>query len=273
MTSVSLQKRKRHCATCDCEPLNKVRRVEEPHSKKGFMLILNHEIFDDEALMRPGTMMDEKNLVKTFSKFNFEIKTVKDLTHKEIVQLVNKYSNKNFIDFYCLVVAVLSHGEEKNYVSARDCYYEFDDVVVNPLIKNVTLLDRPKIFIINACRGCERNVFVNDSRRSRMEVDSFSPLVPDIQKVNRIPYMKEIIKLHSCYEGFVSYRNPFLGCRFINSLCKHLNERGTDTPIEDIFKLVCNELTDRSNCVFVQCPVVSSTLTKTFCLGDLIRSR
>ncbi len=111
-------------------------------------------------------------------------------------------SNKNFIDFSCLVVAVLSHGEEKNQVSAKDQYYDFDETVVNPIAKNITLLGCPKIFIINACRGYERNVYVSDSRYPEMEVDSSSTYIPPIQEMVRpIPYMKEILKLYSCYEG------------------------------------------------------------------------
>ncbi|KAG4066007.1 hypothetical protein HA402_001254 [Bradysia odoriphaga] len=265
-------KRKNDCEMCDGEPAEKIRRLDESRNKKGFMLILNHEFFEDKTLKRPGTRVDEDNLVKTFSKFNFEFEIFKDLNYKQVVELAEQFSNKNFIDFSCLVVAVLSHGEEKNQVSAKDRYYDFDETVVNPIAKNITLLGCPKIFIINACRGYERNVYVSDGRYPDMEVDSCYNCTPSVEKMRTIPYMKEILKLYSCYEGFVSYRNPLFGCRFINSLCKHLNERGHNTPIEEIFKLICNELTDITECMFVQCPVVSSTLTKSFCLGDLLRN-
>lgn len=99
-------------------------------------------------------------------------------------------------------MAVLSHGEEKNYVSAKDKYYEFDETLVNPIAKNITLLGSPKIFIINACRGYERNVYVSDSSLSEMEVDSCPTcILSDQHKIKNIPYMKEILKLYSCYEG------------------------------------------------------------------------
>lgn len=111
-------------------------------------------------------------------------------------------STKNFIDLSCLVVAVLSHGEEKNYVSAKDQYYEFDETFVNPIAKNITLLGNPKIFIINACKGYERNVYIDKSKHPEMEVDSCPTCVLSEQrKVRSIPYMKEILKLYSCYEG------------------------------------------------------------------------
>lgn len=101
-----------------------------------------------------------------------------------------------------MVVAVLTHGEEKNFVSAKDKYYEFDETIVNPISKNITLLGSPKIFIINACRGDERNVYVNDSHHPGMEVDSCPiRLLTDQNKIKSIPYMKEILKLYSCYEG------------------------------------------------------------------------
>lgn len=98
------------------------------------------------------------------------------------------------------MVAVLSHGEEKNQVAAKDQYYDFDDTVVTPIAKNITLLGCPKIFIINACRGVERNVYVDNTE---MEVDSSLAINNRSTqvKLRTIPYMKEILKLYSCYEG------------------------------------------------------------------------
>lgn len=75
---------------CDGEPAKKLRRLEEPRNKKGFMLILNHEYFDDKTLIRPGTNIDVQNLVKTFSQFNFQIETWKDLNHEQITELAEK---------------------------------------------------------------------------------------------------------------------------------------------------------------------------------------
>lgn len=74
----------------DDEPLKKVRRLEKARDKKGFMLILNHEYFDDKTLIRAGTKVDEHNLLKTFSKFNFEFEIFKDLSYKEIVKLAEQ---------------------------------------------------------------------------------------------------------------------------------------------------------------------------------------
>lgn len=83
-------KRKSDCETCDGEPAEKIRRLDKSRNKKGFMLILNHEFFDDKTLKRPGTRMDENNLVKTFSKFNFEFQILKDLSYKQVVELAEK---------------------------------------------------------------------------------------------------------------------------------------------------------------------------------------
>lgn len=81
-------KHKNACETCDGEPSRKILRLEKPHNKKGFMQILNHEFFDDKTLKRPGTETDVGTLVKTFSKFNFEIEIVRDLNYKQIKELV-----------------------------------------------------------------------------------------------------------------------------------------------------------------------------------------
>lgn len=83
-------KHKHTCETCDGEPAKKMLRLEEPHNKKGFMQILNHEFFDDKTLKRPGTETDVATLIRTFSKFNFEIELVRDLNYKQIKALVEQ---------------------------------------------------------------------------------------------------------------------------------------------------------------------------------------
>lgn len=92
-----LFKRKESREICDCEPANKMRKIEEPHSKKGFLLILNHEFFDDKTLLRPGTRQDVENLVKTFTKFNFEIEIFHDLSFKQIKELTEKCKVLHFM--------------------------------------------------------------------------------------------------------------------------------------------------------------------------------
>lgn len=81
-----LLKRKNNSERSDGEPAEKLRRLESRY-RKGYMLILNHEYFVDKTLKRPGTKVDEENLVKTFSKFNFEFKILKDLNYKQIAEL------------------------------------------------------------------------------------------------------------------------------------------------------------------------------------------
>lgn len=83
-------KRKNDGEKYDGEPAEKIMRLEEPHDKKGFMLILNHEFFDDKSLKRRGTKRDEENLVKTFSQFNFEFEILHDLNYKQIVNLAEQ---------------------------------------------------------------------------------------------------------------------------------------------------------------------------------------
>lgn len=87
-------KRKRDFETCEGDPPAKKMRFEVQRKKQGFMLILNHEYFDDSTLKRPGTKIDVKNLVSTFSKFNFKFHIVKDLNYEQVVKLVERCESK-----------------------------------------------------------------------------------------------------------------------------------------------------------------------------------
>lgn len=54
---------------------------------------------------------------------------------------------------------LLTHGEEKDIVWAKDRTFNLQEKLINPIIKNTTLNGVPKIFIIVACRGKEHSYF------------------------------------------------------------------------------------------------------------------
>lgn len=103
-------------------------------------------------------------------------------------------SKKDFRDYGCIVIAILSHGSNEERIWAYDDHFNLTDTLVNPIAKNSSLENKPKIFIISACKGSDEKTIVQNSE----------PLVADavpFTSSNRVPYVRDILKCYSTYEG------------------------------------------------------------------------
>lgn len=73
----------------------------------------------------------------------------------------------------CIAFFVLTHGNDKREISAKDVYYSLDKLWQHFTADNcTTLAGKPKLFFINACRGKKKDRGVSlFHRRGRIETD------------------------------------------------------------------------------------------------------
>ncbi|KAF4530483.1 hypothetical protein B566_EDAN014686 [Ephemera danica] len=94
------------------------------HPRRGKALIFNHEIFDTPSLTpRTGTNVDSQNLQECLLALGFEVCLHKDLRWKEIEYIIEKVSSDDHSDADCLMLFVLTHGEEST-LFAKDMPYK-----------------------------------------------------------------------------------------------------------------------------------------------------
>lgn len=99
-------------------------------------------------------------------------------------------SRKDFRNYSCIVIVVLSHGTNDETIHAYDYSYNLNDTLVMPIASNPTLVGKPKIFIIAACKGSATvEVLVKDA----------VPFKDDGK--NDVPYVRDILKCYSTFEG------------------------------------------------------------------------
>ena len=121
------------------------------NKKKGLGIIFDHERFDfdrSSEVERKGTAHDRKALKATLESFGFEVKAHVDLKKSDITKRLKEVAKKEHADYDCVVVAVLTHGDESN-LYARDSKYP-SEMLLGCFAEGhcEAMAGKPKIFII-----------------------------------------------------------------------------------------------------------------------------
>jgi len=162
--------------------------------------------FDDQGAPK-GIEIDSKNLENTFSHFGYQVLHLKHLRAKQMVHFLSpdqlaRYANVSSLnEFASLIICILGHGEKDAVIGVdgtpvplNRLQYAFNDV----------LRDKPKIFIVLACRG-DQNQLISD-RNDPL----FSPPAVNTLKMttstgsNRMPPLIDFLSLMSTMEEFLT---------------------------------------------------------------------
>lgn len=110
-----------------------------------------------------------------------------------LIFLYLSVSKKDFKDYGVFVAVFLSHGDTDEIIFSYDKPFNINHSFIHPIARNPSLNGKPKIFIIAACKGDQRNVHPEERI---YETDS----VPFTEEGKK-PYMSELLKCYSTYEG------------------------------------------------------------------------
>ncbi|CAN9497728.1 unnamed protein product [Ophioblennius macclurei] len=209
---------KSHAANSDTEF---VRKYPMNSAKRGVCLIVNnHKFTESNHGVRNGTMHDEESLKTVFQWLGFDIQIHKDCSSRQILSVVRELSKKDHSQMDCLVCCVLSHGVEGSVLGVDGGHVEIKKLM-DPFdgSRCHTLVDKPKIFFIQACQGTEEQkaVYVES------EPCDFRSLESDAVKTSEsIPAGADFLLGMSTVPNFASFREKSSGSWFIQSLCKNL---------------------------------------------------
>ncbi|KAJ9598226.1 hypothetical protein L9F63_011047 [Diploptera punctata] len=177
------------------------------HKRRGKAVIFNHEEFDSRPF-RDGSHHDVASLEKTYGNLGFEVVIYNNLDYQQIKVQINALAQEDHSDADCLIVTPFT---------ADKC---------------VSLAGKPKIFIIQACRGdkLDPGITLMERRGSRTETDSSVTSY-------RIPTHADFLISFSSVDGFYSWRNAVSGTWYIQSLCEELWK---NAAITDLHKILTN---------------------------------
>ncbi|XP_053176212.1 caspase a-like [Scomber japonicus] len=232
--------------------------TKETISSRVALLITNIE-FTDEAMNRKGAEKDEENMEKLLKALGYEVVKYTNLTGKEIEEAVIKFSkHPKLKETDSVFVVIMSHGElgavlGVNYKKG-DTEREKDKFPIDDIFKHLAtthcqdLLDKPKIIIIQACRG-ERDGSVLVSEAAVVSDDARHPdLSLQADSLRSAPREKDFICFLSCTPGTHSYRHTDKGSFLIQYIVDALNTFAHKDHIDELFRRVAQRFDEDFPC-------------------------
>lgn len=126
--------------------------------KRGYCVIINNLDFGGNLEYRHGSKEEGIILEELFEQLGFEVTQVVNATRDQMKSTFEEFAKKPD-QYLCdaFIGIILTHGEKDNLVRASDNRaVEVERLIDNFNNKNCEgLIGKPKIFFVQACRGCE----------------------------------------------------------------------------------------------------------------------
>ncbi|XP_029133613.2 caspase-1-A-like isoform X1 [Labrus bergylta] len=227
-------------------------KVTSDSIKSRVALLITNIKFTNEKLNRNGAVKDEENMEKLLNCLGYEVVKHTNLTGKQINDAVIEFSkHPKLKGTDSVLVVIMSHGK-LGAVLGVDWKDEPTGGVffINNIYKHLgsekcpALLNKPKIIIVQACRGEEKgSVLVRDDASSALICDELSGLVADEDNMKEdtcrhVHKEKDFISFLSCTPDTVSYRDTVRGSILIQYLTAVLNTFAHKDDIEELFRKV-----------------------------------
>ncbi|NWR98030.1 CASP6 protein, partial [Motacilla alba] len=229
--------------------LDPAEKYKMNHQRRGVALIFNHEHFYWQLKLydRRGTMADRNNLNRTLTDLGFEVRLFDDLKANDVQQRIYEASREDHSDADCFVCVFLSHGED-------DHIYAHDDKIKIQTMTDMfrgdkcqSLVGKPKIFIIQACRGDQHDdaVIAHDAPDNSSE-SPVNDTEVDAAGVYTLPAGADFIMCYSVAQGYYSHRDTIYGSWYIQDLCETLRKHGSSGEFTELLTVVNRKVSRRT---------------------------
>ena len=213
----------------------------------GVCLIINNMEFTEAASL-PGGKKDEEKLLLLFSALGFKVKIYQNFTGRKIVDTVKSYGAMQHSGAFFLVI--LSHGTS---IDNRPAVIGTDGtpVVINDLesffyASNCNSLHgKPKIFLIDACRGSQEEKTFNPVSASGVTTKKSCASLTHLDSVATRSDSADFLIIYAATDGNVSFatdEGSYLTQAFVEVTSK---AKKTDS-LQDIITRVRVNVQDRN---------------------------
>ncbi|XP_069779105.1 caspase-14-like [Narcine bancroftii] len=207
---------------------------------------------------REGSEEDLQNLKRLLHSLAFQVTEFIDPAGRNIVYLLKNYRDSIEAGTCCSLVFIMAHGKVGEIKGADNQSVDLEDIFDLFNNKNCTNLQlKPKVFVVQACRGEKRDYGVE-------RLSGFRSM-PEPEKVSTV---SDTFIVYPSLKGYVAYRGKCIGSYMIRFIVDVLEESGEDEHLYDLFVKVNRKMVQGGygNEKFKTTMVMESTLTKSLYL-------
>ncbi|XP_025934842.1 caspase-6 isoform X2 [Apteryx rowi] len=219
------------------------------HQRRGVALIFNQEHFFWHLMLpeRRGTIADRRNLTQSLTDLGFEVRCFDDLKAEHMLEKIYDASAEDHSDADCFVCVILSHGEN-DHVYAHDAQIKIE--TITSMFRGdrcQSLVGKPKIFIIQACRGDKHDdpVVARDLVDSTEDESIANETEVDAAAVYTLPAGADFLMCYSVAQGYYSHRETLNGSWYIQDLCEALKKHGCSLEFTELLTVVNRKVSHR----------------------------
>ncbi|XP_022089814.1 caspase-3-like [Acanthaster planci] len=243
-------------------------RYDMSHRRRGTAVLINNADFAAGTDMprRLSTGADVDGLGRALEDLGFQVKLIQDVTCGQMRRLIHLLSKEDHSDADCLLIAIMSHGEEGEIYGTDGPMPTRE--ITTPFRGDAcrSLIGKPKLFIFQACRGeiVDQGVAIDSH-----DVDEPDAMI-GYQAARTVPVEADFLMAYSSPEGYASWRNATSGAWFIQSLVQAMEAYGHSWELTRLLtlvnRMVALQYESLSENTFMtrkkQMPCFVSTLTK-----------
>lgn len=201
------------------------RNLSDP---RGLVCIFNYEFSGKN--IREGAGIDTQHLRTIFNSMGYDVREYVDLSKEETKRALDKIRSDPLLDNYdSFILVILSHGKKDvvfytndksstETLSMDDVWYSFTDCECR------YLMNKPKIFLTNFCRGR-----VEENPQQDTEYDHIG------KKHSKGEAPRDMITILSSMNHFLAYRDALRGTIFVQSLCEVLADHAHNTDLNGLY--------------------------------------
>uniref|UniRef100_A0A671M9C9 Caspase-8 n=1 Tax=Sinocyclocheilus anshuiensis TaxID=1608454 RepID=A0A671M9C9_9TELE len=234
----------------------------------GYCLIINNYNFERTSLgNRRGTDKDKDDLTRVFENMFFKVEVQDDLQASDMQNVIKELAERDHSQMDAFVCCILSHGEKGSVLGIDGKPVPIRELT-QPFAECHTLVNKPKLFFIQACQGNEaqQGVWMADGQENTREEGTFEK-VSHTAATHGVPKDADFLIGIATVEHYKSFRCTKHGSIYIQELCKQL-ESGLHwkEDIHSILTMVNRIVSSKILQGCKQMPEVHYTLTKTLVL-------
>ena len=227
--------------------------------ERGIGVIITNEKFHG-GKDRSGVDKDRENIKKMFNTMRLKIIEIPEKSSREIIDRLKKVSKREVMkSHYVLVVAFSTHGDENDVLYGSDGAKISlrSDVISLFKPQNCKELEgKPKIFVIQACRGTREDHIVNKGiHRDASEKEEI------------VSNESDILIAYACAPSYRAYRTKREGSWYISDLYKNFESYHNNRDLVGILTITNQSLLLRVDIKdnkdnIAQASIIHSTLRK-----------